>query len=142
MACARATPTPNPNAMKFVLDVTLDERILAHRGDASDDPFVRALLDVDGVESVFGINDFVTVTRAADADWTPIVCAVEVAAANHLPGSPAAPPVDAVERARALLRAAIRPLAGTAVEIRSASRPTHDDAAPSSTSEDPAATAD
>ena len=29
MACVRASRTPNPNAMKFTLDVTLSERILA-----------------------------------------------------------------------------------------------------------------
>ena len=116
--------TPNPDAMKFTLDVTLPERLLASRDDDVDDPFTRALLEEEGVASVFGINDFVTVTRVPGADWDPIVCAVEKAAAAHLPSCPAGPDSDAVERARALLRDAVRGPTGTAVEIR---RPMRDD---------------
>ncbi len=105
---ASATPhrTPNPRALKFVLDVNLPERIDAHHGERSGDPFVRAVLDVPGVESVFGVNDFVTVTRAPEADWDPIVCAVQDAAGAHLHGSGAPPAVDEVAEARRLLREA------------------------------------
>src|SRR5215211_7159882 len=85
VACARPESTPNPDAMKFVLDVTLPERLLANRGDDVDDPFARALLAIDGVASVFGINDFVTVTRERGADWDAIVSAVEDAAVRCLP---------------------------------------------------------
>lgn len=119
MACARPSPTPNPDAMKFTLDVTLPERILATRGDEVADPLTRALLAIDGVASVFGVNDFVTITRERDADWDPIVCAVEEAAAAHLPSCPAEPTAEAVEHARALLRHAVRGPATTTVEIRS-----------------------
>jgi Scaffold protein Nfu/NifU N terminal len=114
--------TPNPDAMKFTLDIELPARLLANRGDDVGDPFTRALLAVDGVASVFGINDFVTVTREHDADWEPIICAVEDAAAEHLPSCPAGPEPAAVERARALLRDAVRKPEGTAVEIRPSSR--------------------
>jgi hypothetical protein len=117
MACVRPTPTPNPDAMKFSLDVTLPERILANRGDDVDDAFTRAVLTVEGVASVFGVTDFVTVTRGSGADWGPIVCAVEAAAAAHLPSS-GGPSAEAVERARSLLREAARRPATTAVEIR------------------------
>jgi|SRR5436190_134225 len=117
MACATATPTPNPDAMKFNLDVTLPERILANRGDDVADPFTSALLAIDGVASVFGVNDFVTITRERGADWDPIVCAVEDAALTHLPSCPAEPTAEAVEHARALLRDAVRRPATTAVEI-------------------------
>lgn len=105
---ARATPhrTPNPRALKFVLDVTLPARIDAHRGDGSADPFVAEVLAVDGVESVFGVNDFVTVTRAPEAGWDPIVCAVQDAAEAHLHASDAPPAVDEVAEARRLLREA------------------------------------
>jgi hypothetical protein len=53
--------------MKFALDIVLPERILANRGDDVDDAFTRAVLAVDGVASVFGVNDFVTVTRMGGA---------------------------------------------------------------------------
>jgi hypothetical protein len=100
----------NPDAMKFTLDVTLPERLLANRGDDVDDPFARALLAIDGVVSVFGINDFVTVTRDQGADWDAIVGAVEDAAERYLPRCPGGPSAETVERARGLLRDAVRTL--------------------------------
>ena len=106
MAVARPAPTPNPDAMKFTLDITLPERILANHGDAVDDEFTTALLATDGVASVFGVNDFVTITRVNGADWDPIVCAVEEAAVAHLPAcaDDDQSRTAAVARARALLR--------------------------------------
>lgn len=118
MACVRPSATPNPDAMKFTLDVTLPERLLANHGDEVDDPFTQALLAVEGVASVFGVNDFVTVTRVSGADWDPIVCAVEDAAGAHLPAGSGGPSTEAVERARALLRDAVRGPAETEVEIQ------------------------
>ncbi len=122
MACARPESTPNPDAMKFILDVTLPERLLANRGDDVNDPFVRALLAIDGVASVFGINDFVTVTRERDADWDSIVGSVEDAAARCLPSCPGGPSAETVERARGLLRDAVRKPATTIVEIQTGPR--------------------
>lgn len=85
MASIDPSTTPNPNAMKFTLDVTLPEMLNASRpDDAPDSEFVAAVLAVDGVASVFGVNDFVTVTRQPGADWGPIVDAVRDAAAAHL----------------------------------------------------------
>ena len=63
--------------MKFTLDVTLPARIDTTRGEGDEMPFVRAVLAVDGVASVFGVNDFVTVMRDPDTDWNTIVCAVK-----------------------------------------------------------------
>ena len=103
--------------MKFTLDITLPARINANRGDETDDPFARAVLALDGVASVFGVNDFVTITRMADADWDPIVCAVEEAAETHLPNSTAGPIVDEVEAARKLLRDAVAPPTRTPLEL-------------------------
>jgi len=85
MATASPAPTPNPNALRFQLDTTLPETInFKDAAAASDHPFARAVFEVDGVVGVFGVNDFVTVTRAPDADWDPIVAAVQAAAAEHL----------------------------------------------------------
>jgi hypothetical protein len=36
------------------------------------------------VANLFGVNDFVTVTRQPGADWDPIIAAVRAAAAEHL----------------------------------------------------------
>jgi hypothetical protein len=126
MACARPEATPNPDAMKFTLDVTLPGRLLGNRGDDVEDPFARALLAIDGVASVFGINDFVTVTRERGADWDPIVGAVEAVAARYLPSCPGGPSVETVERARGLLRDAVRKPATTVVEIHTGPRNRND----------------
>jgi scaffold Nfu/NifU family protein len=109
MARVRPSTTPNPNAMKFTLDVTLADRIDTTRGEGTDTPFARAVVAVDGVASVFGVNDFVTVTREPGADWDPIVCAVEDAAAEHLAESSGGPAGDEVAAARKLLRDAVAP---------------------------------
>jgi len=116
---ARVTPstTPNPNAMKFTLDVTLSERIDTTRGEGTDSPFARAMLEVDGVASVFGVNDFVTITRETDAEWDPIVCAVEDAAAAHLDAGGPEPAADEVAAARKLLRNAVAPPKPRPVEL-------------------------
>jgi Scaffold protein Nfu/NifU N terminal len=118
MACVRLASTPNPNAMKFTLDITLPERILANRGDDVEDVFTAAVLTIPGVASIFAVNDFVTITRVPGTDWEPIVCGVEEAAAKHLPGGQAGASAEAVEQARALLREALTRPAATAVEIQ------------------------
>jgi hypothetical protein len=85
MATASPSPTPNPNAMKFTLDVSLASAInVTSVQAASGDKFAEAVFSAGGVASLFGVNDFVTVTREPDADWAPIVAAVEAAAAAYL----------------------------------------------------------
>jgi hypothetical protein len=109
--------------MKFTLDITLPERIDTVREVGVELPFTVAVLAADGVASVFGVNDFVTVTREPGADWDSIVCAVEDAAASHLRDDTGDQPVDdAVANARALLRNAVAPPKPAAVEIRGTHR--------------------
>jgi Scaffold protein Nfu/NifU N terminal len=82
---ATATPssTPNPDATKFTLDVTLPEMFNATDAErAASIPFASAVFAAGGVASVFGVNDFVTVTRQPGADWEPIIAAVHAAAAQ------------------------------------------------------------
>lgn len=85
MASATPSPTPNPNALRFSLDVTLPGTLSASSAaDAGDDPFLGALLAVEGVASVFGTADFITVTRRPGVEWDDIIPAVQAAAAEHL----------------------------------------------------------
>lgn len=71
--------------MKYTLDTTLPDTINASSpADAAGNPFLEAVLGTDGVASVFGINDFVTVTRQPGADWDAITAAVQAAAGAHL----------------------------------------------------------
>lgn len=87
MATAEPSPSPNPNALKFDLDVRLAETISFRSADEASgagNAFAAAVLAADGVASLFGVNDFVTVTRAAGAPWEPIIAAVQAVAAQHL----------------------------------------------------------
>ena len=84
---ANATPssTPNPDAMKFTLDTKLEAMFNATSADAAaGNPFVADVFAAGGVATVFGVNDFVTVTRQPGADWDPIIAAVHAAAEAHL----------------------------------------------------------
>ncbi len=85
MATVSPSETPNPNATKYTLDVTLPKTMNFSNADAAaDNPFAAAVFTCDGVASIFGVKDFVTITRKAGADWAPIHAAVEAAAAEHL----------------------------------------------------------
>jgi len=71
--------------MKFTLDTTLPASINFKDPDAAaDNAFASAVFSAGGVASVFGVNDFVTVTREAGADWDAITAAVQAAADAHL----------------------------------------------------------
>ena len=85
MATATPEPSPNPNALRFQLDTTLSETMqFSSAAEAEDDEFGQAVFAAGGVASIFGVNDFVTVTRSPGADWDPIVEAVQKAAQEHL----------------------------------------------------------
>jgi hypothetical protein len=85
MATAAPSPTPNPDAMKFTLDVTLPASFnITSAEAAAGDPFAAEVFAAPGVVAVFGVNDFVTVSRSPGADWDPIVAAVVASAATHL----------------------------------------------------------
>ena len=67
-----AHPTPNPNAMTFVVAGGLPDparRSFASAADATGHALGVALLALDGVASLFMVNDFVTVTKVPDAAW-------------------------------------------------------------------------
>lgn len=79
-------PTPNVNALKFVLDRRLTEgksRTFRSPEEAPDEPLARALLGIPGVVQVFFLNDFITVTRAPDIPWEQLADRVEEAIRDH-----------------------------------------------------------
>lgn len=70
-------PTPNPNAGKFVAGRALVDgkasRSFYNAEQAATDPLANALFGLDGVSSVFMVEDFVTVTKQPDADWSELI---------------------------------------------------------------------
>ena len=85
MATAIPAPTPNPDATRFALDTKLTAMFNATDAEqAMAIPFAADVFAAGGVASVFGVNDFVTVTRLPGAAWEPIIAAVQAAAEAHL----------------------------------------------------------
>ena len=87
MATVTPSPTPNPDAMKYTLDRPLAAPMNvadAEAAAAEGNTFAVAVFQTEGVASVFGTADFVTITRTSGADWEPITAAVQSAAAEHL----------------------------------------------------------
>ncbi len=71
--------------MKFTLDTRLEAMFNAmNAADAASIPFAADVFAAGGVSSVFGVNDFVTVTRQPGAEWEPIIAAVQTAAQTYL----------------------------------------------------------
>ncbi|MGH7501038.1 MAG: NifU N-terminal domain-containing protein [Longimicrobiales bacterium] len=73
----RYQATPNPNAGKFTVNRPVVEgtasRSYHSAADASAHPVAQALFRIDGVSSLFMVEDFITVTKLADAQWTDLV---------------------------------------------------------------------
>jgi hypothetical protein len=84
-----AEPTPNPNSFKFSLDrVVIDRGSQSFRSprEAEQSPLAKRLFAVPGVQGLFLLNNFITVTREPDQDWDAIVPQVEAAIRDHYAG--------------------------------------------------------
>jgi NFU1 iron-sulfur cluster scaffold homolog, mitochondrial len=65
-------PTPNPDALKFIVNAKLTEKgakAFDDRRMGESDPLAKALFDVGPVAGVFMLDRFVTVTKFHAADW-------------------------------------------------------------------------
>lgn len=67
--------TPNPHALKFILNerlLDLETRQYSKKEDAVDDSFAAGIFEIDGVASVFYMDKFVTIEKLRDSDWSKI----------------------------------------------------------------------
>ncbi len=83
----QVSATPNPNAMKFLLGRSLaggTGRSYTTRFEALDDPLATAVFNVAGVQSLFFMADFMTVTKEPGAAWEELVPAVTEVLQQHL----------------------------------------------------------
>jgi Fe-S cluster biogenesis protein NfuA len=72
---AEIEPTPNPNAMKFILKEPLTwgvTRSYDNAGQAEADPLAAALFDIEHVTNVFYVDHWITVTQDGRADWNEL----------------------------------------------------------------------
>jgi len=75
-------PTPNVNALKFVVNRRLTEgrsQTFRSAEEAARHPLASELFAIPGVVQVFVLNDFVTVTRDPQVAWEEIVPPAEAA---------------------------------------------------------------
>jgi hypothetical protein len=71
--------------MKFTLDTTLPATFNITTAEAAaGHRFAQAVFAAGGVAAIYGVNDFITVTRVPGFEWDPIVAAVVAAAASDL----------------------------------------------------------
>ena len=77
--------TPNPNARKYVISgATVSESFSAAAGAQTTHTLAQALVIIEGVSSVFGINDFVTVTKTEGSEWSELDSTVMDVLKEHL----------------------------------------------------------
>lgn len=76
----RFQQTPNPNAGKFTVDRKVVEgsasKSFYSAQQASAEPIAAALFELDGVASLFMVDDFITVMKAPETSWTELTPAV------------------------------------------------------------------
>jgi len=78
----RAEATPNPNALKFTTDKVIFEgtaSISVMPGDTSEHQIMNDLMTLEGVDNVFGYQNFITVNKEVNAEWdhvSPLVMEV------------------------------------------------------------------
>src|ERR671929_1176337 len=73
---AEIEPTPNPNAMKFVLKEPLTwgiSRSYDNAAAAAEDPLAAKLFDIEHVTNVFYVDHWITVTQDGQADWQELM---------------------------------------------------------------------
>ena len=78
--------TPNPNAMKFTLSVTVAETgsfSFTKQDTEIEHPIAAGVIALEGVVSVFGVNDFLTVSKEPSVSWDDLLPAVVDAIKNH-----------------------------------------------------------
>jgi Fe-S cluster biogenesis protein NfuA len=78
---AEIEPTPNPNAMKFVLKEPLTwgvSRSYDSREQAQGDALAAAIFDIAHVTNVYYVDHWITVTQDGGADWGELMRKVAV----------------------------------------------------------------
>jgi len=67
--------TPNPHALKFVLNkhlLNVETRQFPDKQSAENDPLAKGIFNIDGVVSVFYMDKFVTIEKSPDTNWGQI----------------------------------------------------------------------
>ncbi|WP_405103240.1 NifU N-terminal domain-containing protein [Oceanobacillus sp. FSL H7-0719] len=82
----RIEGTPNPNAMKFTSDKLIFEGTKSFSlmpGNTSEHEILNELMKIDGVDNVFGYQNFITVNKLFDVEWDSLSPKVVELLENH-----------------------------------------------------------
>ncbi len=109
MKVTRNDPTPNPDAIKFVLDgqiVAAGSRSFRDR-NLCEDPVAKKIFEIEEVVSVFFVSNVVTVTKDPFGDWSLLIPRINqvleevtenfeptATSSRPVPASPTLPPVE------------------------------------------------
>lgn len=97
-------PTPNPNAFKFVVDAVLypGTKHYATAAEAAEHDLAERLFSIDGVDTLFFCDRFVTISMKPTADWRLVhEHATRILEGYEAPHSGAAPAAAAAAAAGA-----------------------------------------
>ena len=67
--------TPNPHALKFILNeklLNLETRQYPDKESSQSDPFAKGIFEIEGVVSVFYMDKFVTIEKSPESNWGQI----------------------------------------------------------------------
>ncbi len=67
--------TPNPQALKFILNeklLNVESRQFENKEDAVNDPLAKGVFEIEGVVSVFYMDKFVTIEKSKETNWGQI----------------------------------------------------------------------
>ena len=72
-------PTPNPNALKFILDRPISDSPISFLtpDSAADHALAQRLFAIQGVTSLLLLGDFITVNKSPERAWNQITPAVK-----------------------------------------------------------------
>lgn len=78
-AVAKFQETPNPNAIKCVLDRRASDRPRSYfdAASAAEDPIASRLFAIEGVTNVLINGDWITVNKGRDASWAGVKRGIE-----------------------------------------------------------------
>jgi Fe-S cluster biogenesis protein NfuA len=116
-------PTPNPNALKFVLDTVVkskDSAVYKQGVSANNNAMAAAILALPNVTEVYFASRFITVTQDGGADWPgleeSVKNVIQTHIATHNPdfaieetAKPAVPLAGGMARINEILDGTIRP---------------------------------
>jgi Fe-S cluster biogenesis protein NfuA len=67
--------TPNPHALKFILNeklLNIERRHYGNRDDAVNDPLALGIFEIPGVVSVYYTDKFITIEKSTETNWGQI----------------------------------------------------------------------